>query len=341
MDSPKRSTTRRTAACTEPPPATKVKSPKTKTTSRTTSKRTRKAAADQPEFASSEVGPTSHVEARVRSFMTRYNFLSLIYSLQDRHRQMVYAKYRPLVVLPNEYLPHLEEGARAPRLLFGWAFNQEWMLELARRRRLTFDVQRSFRRHFGGCGTFNFADVAEDHLHLPSLRQYLGVVAFRCVRIYIQHKTHAHFTVEPPVSDKWNSMFVLWTNYDIKDSYRGFQATATWSQVKDFMDELMNEGLPSDSDRSQSLWWWSHDNNLVSFETFALSIDGLLTGLTDSACEPNRRVTCTLVLQHATHIPHVSIRRDYLGLLFSHLLAERRLRDRHTPSDECKCAWYI
>ena len=181
-------------------------------------------------------------------------------------------------VLPNEYLPHLKEGARAPRFLFGWAFNGAWTLELARRRRLTFNVQPYFRRYLGGRETFNFADVTEDHLNLPSLREYLGEVAFRRVCSYIQGETHAYFTIKQPVSDKWNRMFVLWTNYDMRESYRGFLITATWSQVKDFMDELMNEGLPSDSDRSESLWWWSHDNNLVSFETSVRSIDSSHTG---------------------------------------------------------------
>ena len=233
---------------------------------------------------------------------------------------MVYAKHQPLAVLPNEYLPHLEEGARAPRFLFGWTFNRAWTLELARRRRLTFKVERSFRRHLGGNETFNFGDVTEDHLNLPSLRRYLGEVAFRRVRSYIQGETHAYFTIKQPVSDKWNRMFVLWTNYDMRESYRGFLITATWSQVKDFMDELMNEGLPSDSDRSESLWWWSHDNNLVSFETSARSLDSLLTVLTNSACELIDIISFSLILYHATHIPHVSIRRDYLGLLLSHLL---------------------
>ena len=74
-------------------------------------------------------------------------------------------------VLPNEYLPHLKEGVRAPRFLFGWAFNRAWTLELARRRRLTFDVPHYFRRYLGGCETFNFADMTEDHLKLPMLRK--------------------------------------------------------------------------------------------------------------------------------------------------------------------------
>ena len=259
--------TRRAAVCAEPPRDTKMKvAPKTKSTTRTVTKRTRKAEEAPPEVASREVVPTSRAEAKAGTFMSLYLSSSSIYCLQDRHWRMVYAKYPPLEVLPNEYLPHLKEGARAPHFLYGWAFNRAWTLEVARRRRLTFDVDRSFRRHLGGCEIFNFGDVTEDHLNLPSLRKYLGELALRSVCAYIRRETHARFTLEQPVSDKWDRILVLWTNYDIRESYRRFQINATWADVEDFMDELMNEGLSSDSERSKAMWWWSFDNGLVSFE---------------------------------------------------------------------------
>ena len=156
-------------------------------------------------------------------------------------------------MLPNEYLPHLEEGVDAPHFLFGWTFNRAWTLELARRRGLAFDVHPNFRQYLGGYDTFNFADVTEDHLKLPSLSRFLHAKAFFRVCKYIRLETHAQFAIREPVSDKWNSMFVLWTNYDVKESYQRFQLTATWLKVKEFMDELMNEGLPAGSGRSESL----------------------------------------------------------------------------------------
>ena len=192
-----------------------------------------------------------------------------MYFHQHRKWQLIFAKHPPLDVLPNKYLPHLEEGARAPRFLFGWAFNRDWTLEVARRRRLTFNVERSFRRYLGGYETFNFGDVSEDHSNLPSLRTYLEELALRCFCSYIRTETRAHFTMAQPVTDKWDRILFLWTNYDMRESYQCFQRHAMWSDVEDFMDELMNEGLPSDSERSKAMWWWSFDNNFVSFESFA------------------------------------------------------------------------
>ena len=174
-------------------------------------------------------------------------------------------------MLPNEYLPHLEEGTRAPQFLFGWAFNRAWTLELARRRRLTFNVSHCFRRHLGGRETFDFGDVTEDHLKHPMLGEYLEDMAFRCVRKYIERETHAYFAVRPPVSDKWDRMFVLWTNYDIRESYKCFQLTATWWKVKEFMNDVMNEGLPAGSDRSEPLWWWAVSANTLVRSEFTIS----------------------------------------------------------------------
>ena len=226
-------------------------------------------------------------------------------------------------MLPNEYLPHLKEGAGAPRFLFGWAFNRAWTLELARRRRLTFDVSQYFRRHFGGCETFNFADVTEDHLKLPMLRQFLGEVAFECVCDYIEHETHAQFDIREPVSDKWDRMFVLWTNYDMKESYRRFQITATWWKVKEFMDEAMNEGLPAGSDRSESLWWWAvSGNTLVCSKSTVSSIIPLTGMLIASLKRTSHLFLFPYVPQRATHIPHVSIPRHHLGLQSSYFYPE-------------------
>ena len=258
-----RSATRRTIAPAEPPRAIKYKAaPKTKTTT----KRTRQVVEVPHEASSQEGAHMSRAEAWVCTFMVWYLSPSSMYFAQNREWQTIHAKHPPLAVLPNEYLPHLQEGAHAPRFLYGWAFNRAWTLELARRRRLTFNVERSFRRRLGGSDSFNFGDVTEDHLNLPSLREYLDEMAFQCVRDYIRRETHARFTIQRPVSDKWDRVIVLWTNYDMRESYQRFQMFATWSKVKDFMNETMNEGLPSDSDRSEPLWWWAMaGNDFVSF----------------------------------------------------------------------------
>ena len=92
-------------------------------------------------------------------------------------------------------------------------------------------------------------------------------------------------------------MYVLWTNYDIKDSYRVFQITATWWKVKEFMDEVMNEGLPSDSERSESLWWWASDNDFVSFKTLVFSIGSSLTSSVHSVFKPHHRVRASGLLR--------------------------------------------
>ena len=74
----------------------------------------------------------------------------------------------------TERIPPSSERGRPGSPLSVWMGLQSGMdFELAGRRRLTFEVERSFRRRFGGCDTFNFGDLTENHLNLPSLRSYL------------------------------------------------------------------------------------------------------------------------------------------------------------------------
>ena len=82
--------------------------------------------------------------------------------------------------------------------------------------------------------------------------------------MYVSKQTKVQIRVERMLSERWSGMFALWTNYDIKEKYPVFKLTAKWSKVKKFMNELLNEGLPPDSERSEPLWWWSMDNNFVS-----------------------------------------------------------------------------
>ena len=176
----------------------------------------------------------------------------------------IFAEHPPLAILPPEYLPHLDGGAGAPHFLFGWAFDRSRFLDIARRRRLTFDVEPCYRRRLDSSDTFNFGDLSEDYIKHSALAEHLRYYAAFYVRVYISRQTKALFTVKHMLSDRWTGMFALWTNYDIKENYPIFKLTAKWSKVKKFMNELLNEGLPADSERSEPLWWWSMDNDFVS-----------------------------------------------------------------------------
>ena len=79
------------------------------------------------------------------------------------------------------------------------------------------------------------------------------------------------------LSQRWMTMYALWTNYDIKQKYSVFKAVTDWEKVETFMDELLNECLPPDSERSEPLWWWSVDNRFVSSPCFPILASDLLT----------------------------------------------------------------
>ena len=149
--------------------------------------------------------------------------------------------------------------------MYGWVFDRSYMLEIARRRRLTFELDSDFCRRFGGCEEFNFGDLTEGHLSDTHLRPTLEELATTEVCDFIQDNTRAHFTLGEPLSMRWHVMFVLWNNHDMDEEYRRFRLRGgRLAKVKEFMDELMNECLPSDSERSEPMWWWSLKNGFVS-----------------------------------------------------------------------------
>ena len=149
--------------------------------------------------------------------------------------------------------------------MYGWAYDRTYMLEIARRRRLTFQPGPSFRRLIGGGEEINFGDLTEEHMRDPRVCSTLQDHAITQVCDYIREHTRASFTLEEPLSMRWDVMLVLWNNHDIDEKYRRFRLRGgQLAKVKEFMDELMNECLPADSERSEPMWWWSLKNGFVS-----------------------------------------------------------------------------
>ena len=110
------------------------------------------------------------------------------------------------------------------------------MLEIARRRRLTFELDSTFCSRFGGCEEFNFGDLTEEHLSDTHLRPTLEEIATTEVCSYIQHNTRAHFTFREPLSMRWHVMLVLWNNRDMDEEYRRFRMRGgRLAKLKEFM----------------------------------------------------------------------------------------------------------
>ena len=175
--------------------------------------------------------------------------------------------------MPDQY-PDSEH--RPPLRVYGWAFDDEYMLELARRRRFTFSVREYNRRYFGNVDTYNFADLTEEHLTNKGLRQSLQILAQLAVKDYIRESLHICPDIERPYAYDRKNVLVVWTNYNMPwkfrlyDTYTREGRTGKWKSKEKFLQETMNEGLPVGVERSEPLWWRSKEDPVSATGWYSL-----------------------------------------------------------------------
>ena len=140
------------------------------------------------------------------------------------------------------------------------------MLELARRRRLTFEVDEYDRPHFGNVDSYNFADLTEEHLTNKKLRDQLEILAGLAVESYFRKSLHFCPEIEQPYAPDFKNVLVVWTNYDMHRRYRAYDTyimgvrKGGWKKIRGFLREAMNECLPAGSEPSRPMWWWATED---------------------------------------------------------------------------------
>ena len=158
------------------------------------------------------------------------------------------------------------------------------MLELARRRRLTFDVGRHNHCYFGNVDTYNFADLTEEHLTNEELRPRLRKLARIAVELYFTKSTGFCLDIQQPYAPDFKSVLVVWTNYDMHVKYQAYDAyirgaqKGGWKKIRRFLQEAMNECLPAGSEPSQPVWWWATEDpvSVTSHSRYPVSDDCLV-----------------------------------------------------------------
>ena len=163
----------------------------------------------------------------------------------------------PCKYLKMEDFPEFNEGAKPPRRIYGWMFDDSYMLALASRRGLSFEPGPHTRRLLGGHETFNFSDLTEEHFRNERLMRSLQSTAEWVVLLHFKSQTGLSFQVESAASP-YKRVLVAWTNYDMGTTYASYdeRRVGGWMSVKEFLDKEMNECLPSGTGRCELVWWW-------------------------------------------------------------------------------------
>ena len=175
---------------------------------------------------------------------------------------------KPETTIPPEMLA---TGNNAPPvLLYGWPFKDDYLVEYAKRHRLSFETDPKHQEWLG-CPTleFNFADVTEAHYQRKNVANYLRLMARLVVIPKFCRATGQRLEVGRPFSLKYPKILYMWTNYNMDDEYDDFGRPDRYDKVVNFLNTAMNECLP-EGKKTELQWWWSWDDNDVVVVRFFL-----------------------------------------------------------------------
>ena len=200
----------------------------------------------------------------------------LTYLYKRREWAAVVAMRPPRKTLREEDFP----GAGPcdpPHFIYGWAYDEDYMIAYARQHKLTFVVVPSISARFGGKTEYNYGDLTDEDLtHEPLLLTLRRQSATDALSHFVEH-TGASLTVKRPLSPKYKRMVVLWSNYNVEDKFAEYEFLGTWKTVFAFLDNAMNECILSGAERAELQWYWSTENQVVSFLVPFPSAGGALT----------------------------------------------------------------
>ncbi|KAI0758728.1 hypothetical protein C8Q74DRAFT_1372661 [Fomes fomentarius] len=156
------------------------------------------------------------------------------------------------------------KGRKPPLLYYGWPFMDYDMILYAKRHSLSYRPSATTRANLG-CGEhFNFANLTEEHLRNPQVVRALRTIAFRLAQHDLIGKTAARLTIGRPFSSDWDSILVLWTNYNMEEHYPMLEFLGIYDNVVATLDEELNVGKKR-AERTKLRWWWSWDNDVSIF----------------------------------------------------------------------------
>ena len=188
-----------------------------------------------------------------------YVYAIVLTPSQPEFWEIRFAKRREHLKL--EDFPAFSKGVKPPRRIYGWIFDDSYMLALAARRRLSFKQHKRIRHLFGGDETFNFGDLTEEHFRNEELMDTLRTIALSKALIYFAGTTGTCLEVETVPSPRWQRVLVVWTNYNMGSTYTLYEEwrEGGWKKMKKFLNDAMNECLPPGTEREELLWWWPMD----------------------------------------------------------------------------------
>ncbi|KAI0800078.1 hypothetical protein C8Q74DRAFT_1192151 [Fomes fomentarius] len=179
---------------------------------------------------------------------------------QRKRWQRLMANRPPTKIISPKLLPR--KGKKPPLLYYGWPFKVNDMMLYAKRHSLSYKPSEKTRAILDFDEVFDFGSLTEEQINDPQLVRALQCVATSLVQNDLIKKTGAQLEIGRPFSLEWESILVLWTNYNIEERYGPLDDLGTFETVVKTLHKAMNEGRNRD-ERTKLRWWWSWNNDVV------------------------------------------------------------------------------
>ncbi|KAI0738279.1 hypothetical protein C8Q80DRAFT_1124910 [Daedaleopsis nitida] len=147
---------------------------------------------------------------------------------------------------------HIASETHEPACVaYGWAYTRSFLRAYAERYQLAVSCRPFFCKVIGK-DELVYGQLSEEDAKNPSILQFLDDVLEVTVWQDIEELANIELQRVRPFTEKYDGMFALYTNYDIRERYAKIDAAVDIDDVFRLMQEVFTEC----GHESELLWWY-------------------------------------------------------------------------------------
>ena len=144
-----------------------------------------------------------------------------------------------------------------PRVALGWAYTWEFLKEYAEKSHVELELP-SGHADMTKTGWVTYGKMSDEELENEELMAFVNspVTVRLAVRDHFKQKLGIYLNNIRPFTDKYDRMWVLYTNEDAKERRAAIERAGGLKPIVQFMNDAMSQG----GHRSLLLWWYQWEN---------------------------------------------------------------------------------
>ena len=184
----------------------------------------------------------------------------------------MYAKYPPVKKIARQDLP--SPTHQPPVMAYGWGFQEPFLMAYAEKHKLMIKAYDEAKER---CGKdyLVYGELTEEEKQDKNLVRYLDMLVDVFVTRHLRKISMVpEITLLRPFTDKYSSMFAIYTNYDILERQKEIKSRIPLGEALVLLDRAMNDC----GNEADPLWWYDTDRlDVVSVHSLSCSPGRLCT----------------------------------------------------------------